>query len=94
MSRALIATVIPQDDSPYDPVIRVSGAFFNALFYFLNGFGHFPSFEKCEGPVTMAVVMLGDVEFGLTADVNGLWVELMQVEKESQVVVDEFVLRI
>ncbi len=93
MPRAQVVPMIPQDEPPYDPVIRVPGPARRLLNPFLNlfdGLGHLALFEESEGPMTVARcigIFRGAMEFGLPAHVYSLWVELVQIEQKCEVAV-------
>ena len=76
-----------EDEAPDDPAFGVKWLFLNAFANLLYGFDDIALFELGEGPVHVRVVA-GPVElFGLSADVEGLLVDHVDVEEESQVVV-------
>lgn len=93
MPRAHVVPMIPQDEAPYDPVVRVPGPTRRLLNAFLNlfhGLGHLALFEESEGPMTVTRcigIFRGAVEFGLPAHIYGLWVELVQIEQKCEVAV-------
>ncbi len=86
--------MISQDNSPHDPVVSILWILLDTLLNLLHSFGHFPFLEQSKSPMSMTIVIIRDVKLRLTTDVNSFWVELVQVEQESQVIVDKAMLRV
>lgn len=84
--------MVSQNDSPYDPAVRVLLILADSLLDLLHSLAHFTLFKESECPVLMAVVVSREMELCLAADVYGLWVELVHIEKASKVVVNVLVL--
>ena len=93
MPCAHVVPMIPQDEPPYDPVVRVpcpARRLLNPFLNFFDGLGHLALFEESECPMTVARcigIFRGAVEFCLPTHVNGLWVELVQIEQKCEVAV-------
>lgn len=93
MPCALIVAMVPEDQTPDDPVVRVLSPFrglFNDLLYLLDCLMHLGLFEKRKGPVSIAggrTFVQGTVKLGLRANVDCLCVKLVEVEQIGQVAV-------
>jgi len=81
-----------QKVAPDDPALRVVGLLLHTLSYLFNRLHHIPLFELGEGPVHVSVVPVAVELFGLSAVVECLVVDHVDVEEEGKVVVCVWVL--
>lgn len=93
MPRALIVSVIPQYQTPHNPIVWVMSASWSFLYRLLNLFNclwHISSFEKSEGPMPVARVICcfrSTVQLRLSTDIDCFLVKLVQIEQESKVAI-------
>ena len=82
-----IVTMVSQNNAPNDPVIHVFRHFLNAFLDFLHGLAHFAPLKQRKSPMSVAVMLVHQIQLGLAAYVYSLRVELMQIEQKRQVVI-------
>ena len=75
--------MIPQDDTPYDPISRLFRVFIYAFLDFFDSSSYLTSFKEGKGPMPVAVMVTIPhcwcMELGLSADGKSLWIELMDI---------------
>ena len=76
-----------EDKTPHDPTFGIKWLFLDAFADFLDGFDDVALLELREGPVHVRVVARPVKLFGLSADIERLFVDHVDVEEEGQVVV-------
>lgn len=89
MLRTLVISYCSEDQAPYYPVIRVFLVFHNSFLDFLDSLSHFALFEKSEGPMSIAVMILWVVLLCYTTYSYCLMVILVHVVEEGKVAVSE-----
>lgn len=93
MPGALIVTMIPQNQTPYNPIVWVISASRSLLDRLLNLFHclrHISSFEKSEGPMPVARAICyfrSTMQLRLSTDNDCLLVKLVQIEQKCKVAV-------
>ena len=87
MLGALVLAGRAQDEAPDDPALSIRWLFGHTLSDLLDGFDDVALFEFSEGPMHMRVMASSVELFGLTANIQRLLVDHVDVEQESQVVV-------
>lgn len=93
MPCALVVTMVPENQTPDDPVVRVLSPFrglFNDLLYLFDCLMHFGLLEKRKGPMPIAggrTFVQGTVKLRLSANIDSLCVKLVKVEQIGQVAV-------
>ena len=89
-----VVTDCSHDESPHYPVVSILRVFLYSFFDFLNSLSHFTFFEKCEGPMSMTVMILWVAHLRTATHVYCLLVELVHVVHKGQVVVGKGMQRI
>ena len=79
----LVIASTPKYQPPHDPILRTLWLLLHSLPYFLDSFDNISFFKLGKGPVHVRVVILTIEFFGLTTDVQGFFVDHMDVEYEG-----------
>ena len=87
MPGTLIFAGWAKDEAPNDPALCIERLLLHALPNLLDGFDDIAFLELSESPMHVSVVAMSVILFGLTADVQRLLVDHMNVEEEGQIIV-------